>query len=684
MVMAKAEARRIEAPADGEAPARTAADRWRAAAPIGLTVVVGAFVAWWSAYHLLPHGSYNLDELVYLNQAEAIRHGRLTYDTASYVPDFRPYLSGVAGDRVVFKYQPLWPAVLALSEILTADHRPALVLAGAGVAVAFWMLGRELTGSRWLATALAVGLAVSPVFVAHSGTALAYLPAAALAAASLAAVMRAVRTGSRWCLVTGGLVLGALFFHRPFDAALVGIPIVVWLASRARQARDWRPLLVLLLAAVPFVLAWLAYNWATTGNPLQPAFSVGAPSDRFGFGRRASWEATGETFVDGALRYSPAGAWQTVRTFTAVTPLWIIGGVVSVALMAAALVLGRRDVRRWVLVSTIGLTVVGHFFWWGTQNFVNFGLHRALGPAYWLVGLGPAAGLATLGARDTVRALADHPRRRRLLAVGAASFVAMTVPGVMYFVDGLGATREARSAQLAAIDAAPDGTVVLFPTGVRDPFLRAMAPDDLEGSDRLHAVDLERADQRFRLYDRFPERALWAWVQDRPAGTMLDGPAAYELAELPQLRTPEAVIGVTVRSSPGRIAASWLRALDDDGHELARRPLDPVAAPGPARAVPGPGGRSDRDALAVGSDPGWLAVGTTIRDANGGSESVEVRWMVRARDGRLEVIGPGLGFRLYAFPDEDAWLQEDVGTRLRATFEGLPPFEPLRRIHRVS
>jgi hypothetical protein len=80
-----------------------------AVAPLVVAVAVGGLVALVAAYLLLPQGSHNLDELVYLNQAEGIRHGQLTYDADTYVPDFRPYLTGVAGDRVVFKYQPLWP-----------------------------------------------------------------------------------------------------------------------------------------------------------------------------------------------------------------------------------------------------------------------------------------------------------------------------------------------------------------------------------------------------------------------------------------------------------------------------------------------------------------------------------------------------------------------------------------------
>jgi hypothetical protein len=653
-----------------------------AVAPLAIAVAVGGLVAVVAAYLLLPHGSHNLDELVYLNQAEGIRHGRLTYDADTYVPDFRPYLTGVAGDRVVFKYQPLWPAWLALSEAATGDHRPGLVIAAMAAAAAFWLLGRELTGSAWLGTAVAAGVALSPVFVAHSATALAYLPTGALAAAFLGAALRGMRTGSRWWLGTAGLCLGALVFHRPFDAVLVGAPVGVWFVVRAARARDWRAPVVVALAAAPFAVAWLAYNAKATGDALTPAFAVDAPNDTFGFGRRASWEATGATFVDGAVDYTPASAARTVVTFAAVTPLWIAGGAVTLALVGAAMVLGRRDPRRWVLMASVALTVVAYFFWWGTENFVHFGLHTALGPAYWLVALGPVAGLAALGARDLMHIRRDLPQRRRLLRLGCAAFALMTVPGIVYLgahVDGM---RDARADQLDAVDAAPAGTVLLFPTGVKDPFLRVLVPADLEGSARLHAVDLESVDQRFRLRDRFAERPLWAWVQDRPAGTELGAPRGYALGELPEARLSEAVIDTTVRPGRARVTEAWLRTLDGDGTERSRRDVAATTDAQRLVATASGGAGGGGGDIVVDAEAGWLAAGATFARPDGRTESVEVRWMVRAGGGRVEVIGPAFGYRRYAFPDGIAWLQEDVTGRLEAELAGLPAFEPVRRTER--
>src|SRR5690606_13095324 len=79
------------------------------------------------------------------------------------------------------------------------------------------------------------------------------LPAAGLSAAAVAAGLRAGRTGSWGWAVGAGVLFGALFFHRPYDAVLAGVPLGAWLLWRARPERPWRGLPGPVLAAVPGV-----------------------------------------------------------------------------------------------------------------------------------------------------------------------------------------------------------------------------------------------------------------------------------------------------------------------------------------------------------------------------------------------------------------------------------------------
>jgi len=52
-------------------------------------------------------------------------------DAARRVPFFLPFLSGVRGDRVVFKFQPAWPALIAASDALFGSSLPLRMLCSA-------------------------------------------------------------------------------------------------------------------------------------------------------------------------------------------------------------------------------------------------------------------------------------------------------------------------------------------------------------------------------------------------------------------------------------------------------------------------------------------------------------------------------------------------------------------------
>src|SRR4051812_8287667 len=92
------------------------------------TVLLAGAVRRW----LLPLGSLNRDESVYVEFAELLRSGHLTLDAATHLA-FRPWASGIVDGRVVLKYAPPWPAVIAVADVVHA---------------------------RWLAAALAAGIAV--------------------------------------------------------------------------------------------------------------------------------------------------------------------------------------------------------------------------------------------------------------------------------------------------------------------------------------------------------------------------------------------------------------------------------------------------------------------------------------------------------------------------------------------
>jgi hypothetical protein len=154
------------------------------------------------------------------------------------------------------------------------------------------IVGRRL-GPGWGALA-ALLVAFSPMAFSLSLTTHAHLLSrAALALALLALTPSAADAEpSRRAMALGGLALGLGFLARPAEILLLAFPLCADLLFRAIRRRAVREALWLVVGGLGPVLAFLAYNWAITGNPLVPArngpgvepsnISVGNLWNRFG------------------------------------------------------------------------------------------------------------------------------------------------------------------------------------------------------------------------------------------------------------------------------------------------------------------------------------------------------------------------------------------------------------------
>src|SRR5262249_17001456 len=140
---------------------RSRAPRWFV---VGMIVVcAGAALATALMVHYaFPKGSGITDESAYQAQANALAHGDLTLSRALVDPAFRPFLSGVRGDDVVFKYQPVWPALIAASDALFGSSVPLRVLLSIASVLAVAWFAWELVADRRVALIAAALLALSP------------------------------------------------------------------------------------------------------------------------------------------------------------------------------------------------------------------------------------------------------------------------------------------------------------------------------------------------------------------------------------------------------------------------------------------------------------------------------------------------------------------------------------------
>lgn len=610
-----------------------------------LLVLLAAAAPVLVAGRLFPSGSPDRDDAAYLSQANALRAGHLTLPAASHDPFFLPFLSGVDGDRVVFKYQPAWPAVIAASEALTGTPKTALALTGVASTLAVAALAFEVTLRRRAALAAGFVFATSPWFLIQSGTYLAYPVSTALLCGATALVVRAARTGVAGLWVAAGACMGLGVLHRPFDAVLGLAPLGVWfLVTRWRSGSIRRDVGWLSLGAAPFALLFFAYNRAVTGSMFTLAFSLVGPHDRFGFGPRSSLADPGEP---GFYDFTPGEAWRTVLGFAGSLADWLPGGL----LIGVFAYLGFRAVRSrglgWLVLAQALVFPLGYVVWWGAANAWTYDLHDLLGPLYWFPVL--ASG-AVLGGAGIDRLASRRPGA--LQRVPASSVVVLSI-GLLVVVslvtsgDTQAALREARDNQEEMVAALRPGsgarTLTIAPrTFDGDLFVPVPVPGSLD-EDHLVGLDPTEGHRRFELIDRFPDRTIVDTLKVHGAGQPFD-PGTLTRQELDVTSAPTVTLTAEV-TDPGEVTA----AVGEDRQvlEVVDGKVQVTVA---AEATPG--------ALVV---PEGGPVDVVIE-----FDDYELHYLARSVDGEVQVIEPPTPIRHYHFPGHPAAdIIEDVGFRIR-------------------
>jgi hypothetical protein len=365
-----------------------------------IVALLAAAAAVWAAVvatTAFPYFGINLDEAVYVLQADSLRAGRL-FPPAPGDPEVArtmlPWLTAHRGDVYVPKYSPVWPAVLAGSRFATGSYHTAQALVAAGVVVVTYLLAKQILRERATAVVAAAFMTLSPLFLLQATTFLSYLPNVLLLELFALFLLRAVDTGSRPLFVLSGLALGVAFFARPFDAVVFALPFGAWLVvTRRRPLADLaRHLALLALGAAPPLAATLLYFWASTGSPLRSPFLLDE-HDTLGFGSR-------RIFAEQPLTsYGPGEAWYGLVKNWALVSFWCFGGLVLIALAVIGLRKRASSVEPWF--ALVALTVpAGYLFFWGSYFGVQWEGPWRLGPYYYAPVLIP---LAVLGAKGFAR-----------------------------------------------------------------------------------------------------------------------------------------------------------------------------------------------------------------------------------------------------------------------------------------
>jgi hypothetical protein len=483
---------------------------------------------------------------------------------------FRPWLTGVRGDRLIFPYQYGWPAVLAGSERVLGSMQVALGLVAGALVLVSWLFAKELLRDRTKAAVAAGFVLASPFVVVQSGTYLSYTFSLLLEVTFGFFLLRGLRLGSRVCLVACGMFLGFVVLTRPYDAVLFAIPFGVYaLATRPRQPRSKLVTAAWVTVGLvgPLLIA-LSLNAHLTGHPLTFPQAVSGGSQGFGFGARRL--AAGTDFV----QYSLGRAVRSLGSNVVALPKWFFGGVVATALAVVSVIRHRRRPEYLLLAGLALVFPLGYFFWWGSALQVS--ARNSIGPHYYLPSVVPIAVLAA-------DALIDLVQTRRALGIGAAGLMvlatALAIPGIYSRITAIHDSFERDHHVITA--ARLSNALVFLPRDtdgapyVLHPFPHLQNRPDLTGpvvyASEHGARDLD-------LLARSGGRIPYRFGQVVPEGGNLLRPDPY-LTALSVTRGSNIVVTLHVRqSSP---TPSSVRAYVADGkHFLTSTLLDATSAQG--------------------------------------------------------------------------------------------------------
>lgn len=353
-------------------------ERWTDHWPAAVLAAVAAIVALWARHRLFPAYSWNRDEPVYLWHVDALRAGHLTPPDGGHPTLFQPWLSA-RGDGVFFSQYTLgWPLVLYGAAVLTGSAGNALLLGAALAVIGTYAIAYELWHDRRSATIAAALMVASPILPIQGGVYLSYLFTLGLGLLFGALLLSGLRLGSTPRLLVAGVLLGWVFMTRPYDAILWGAAFAGYalLRDRARWRAIVRPFLVCGAAAVPLLVATLAYNRYVTGSWLEFPITAADPLDTFGFGRKRLMPTFATVDYD---------LWKAVKGTAKnafVLPWFLVGSYVGLAAALVGLWQRRREGTSIALLLIAVVFPVGYFVFWGT--YLSSLASRISGPIYFV------------------------------------------------------------------------------------------------------------------------------------------------------------------------------------------------------------------------------------------------------------------------------------------------------------
>lgn len=615
---------------------------------------------------IFPLDSGDLDEGVYVFQANMLLHGLVSLPVHSYGEFFRPWLTGVRDGRIFTEFQFGLPAFLAASQLIFGSMRVGLALLAGTTVIAAYGFAFELLGDRRVAVGAGAFLALSPVFLVHSALILTYtLSLFGLTAAGWG-LLRGCRTGRQRDLLLGAMALGVAVLTRPFDALLFGAPLLALALHRLHRERSWSSSFTLLAVPIaiglaPFVAATLWYNWQATGSPLAFPNMTADPLNTFGFGTRRLM------IGQPARTYSMRDGLVALNANAVTIPGWLFGGPVMLILAAFGLYKMRKPAEAIALVAIAIAFPLGYCFWWATA-LSGASAENGLGPQYYVPSFIPLVILGAVGFTNLI-----ENRGRTVAVAGVAVLIAVTGWAIPTKIKAnLAVTRAFQHVQ-RLVRPAPGYTLVfIHPDTPLVAYLLAAYPF-LQTNPDLHGHIVFAVDEGARdtsLIREMPHRRAYVLRRQYEPGDQLFAPSGGFFAVRPA-QARRFHVSLSPLDFPFE---TYVRAYISDGVTsrfkwLRRGAGGDYPSTSWTVAVGSPTGSSARTFTLPRRHEGTLTVGIETSATNTFARPTwrqsRVDYATSSRT--ITAIIPGLGWSYVEYPAGGLWLPADVTSAIRVS-----------------
>jgi 4-amino-4-deoxy-L-arabinose transferase-like glycosyltransferase len=630
---------------------------------------VAAVLAVVVADRVYPYGTINRDDQAYLAQARLLRDGNLTLPR-SQATFFRPNMTAIRGNKLVYLYTSAWPAVLAASDTLFGSTRPALAITAALTVVALALLAAELWSDRRVVLAATVIFTFSPLFVSQSGTYLSYGFSLLLYLAFGWLLLRGLRTSHTWTLIAAGAVIGAAFFARPFDSLLVAVPFALYgvFTRRRDPVSLLRPVGWLVLGALPLLVLTAALNQQLMGSPMSFPQNAAGSLNKFGFGQRLGIHDQ-HTNAAVPVHFTPGKSVTALWTDVQLLPRWMLGSYVALPLAMASVIRRRRDARVWLLVALVVAFPLGYLFWWGNYLATTlFKLVYWLGPYYYYPTVACLALLAGDGVIALVGWLARAGTRSTVAGTSAVTAIAIVVTalGLQDARNYASRLRHEERAALAPLKPMPRNSLLLLEQSqIGNPYPELVNLPDLSNRPLYALSDVDR---NMELLERYPRTRAYALRNLRNYGDdIFTRPPRPTLVPLEQR---SASIITETLTFENRSAKRYVIAYAQQGDRIETRVIDAASSrarrytvqwtiAAPDLPVAGP------HTLLVRPTAGSsyvLGFATSQQPSLAGADRFELRWSYAARlSGPIRVADPPAPYVDLQFPSgASVWVEEHL------------------------